>query len=122
MVPKQAIQVQEDHEERALWTRGRPPRPPAAILLFSVLPVGHQHGRQRRAGALWRIHEQFCSLVPRTPAGLHAEDSDDVTDRSMQQFQDKLWIYTSKPTGAVRDTDIVKSLSHSGGQNNITGD
>lgn len=121
MVPKQTIQIQEDHEERALWTRGGPPRAPTAVLIFSVLPVGHQHGRQGRAGALWRIHEQFCSLVPWTPAGLHAEDSDDVKDRRTQHFQDKLWIYTSKLTGAVRDTDIVKSLSRYGGKNNITG-
>lgn len=43
-----------------------------------MLAVGHQHGHQRGAGALGRVHEQFRSLVPWTPTGLHAEDSDDV--------------------------------------------
>ena len=90
MVPKQTIQIQEDNEERTLRAWGRPPSPPAAVLLLSLLPVGHQHGRQRRTSALWRIYEQFWTLVPRTPAGLHAKDSDDVTDRRTQEIQDKL--------------------------------
>lgn len=120
MVPKQTVQIQEDHEERALWTRGRPPRPPAAVLLLSLLPVGHQHGRQRRAGALWGIHEQFCSLVPGTPAGLHAENSDDVTSQEDATLPGQMMdLY--QQDGAVRDTDIVASLSHSGGKNNVTG-
>lgn len=80
MVPKQALQIQEDYEEWALWTRRRASGP-AAVLLVSLLPVGHQYGCQGGAGALWCIHEQFCTLVPRTPAGLHAKESDDVIDR-----------------------------------------
>lgn len=43
-----------------------------------MLAVGHQHDHQRGAGALRRVHEQFHSLVPWTPTGLRAEDSDDV--------------------------------------------
>jgi len=103
MVPEQTVQIQEDHEEWAVWTRGRPPGPPACVLLLPLLTVGHQHGRQRRASALWRIYEQFRSLVPGTPAGLHAEDSDDVT----QHLRIHLWIYASELTGAVRDTQTL---------------
>lgn len=80
MVPKQALKIQEDHEEWPVWTRRRTPGP-AAVLLVSLLPVGHQYGCQGGAGALWCVHEQFRPLVPGTPAGLHAEDSDDVMDR-----------------------------------------
>lgn len=78
MVPKQALQIQEDYEEWALWTRRRASG--SASVLVSLLPVGHQYGCQGGAHALWCVHEQLCTLVPRTPAGLHAEDSDDVTD------------------------------------------
>lgn len=80
MVPKQALQIQEDHEEWAVWTRRRASGP-TAVFLVALLPVGHQYGCQGGAGALWCVHEQFCPLVPRTPAGFHAEDSDDVIDR-----------------------------------------
>lgn len=118
MVPKQTIQIQEDHEERTLWTWGRPSSPPTAVLLLSLLPVGHQHGCQSRTSAFWGIYEQFWTLVPRTPAGLHAKDSDDVTDKSTQHVWDKSWIY-GRETGAVSDTDIISSLSHSGGRNGV---
>lgn len=80
MVPKQTVKVQEDHEERSLWSRGRSPRPAATSLLLSMLSVGHQYGCQGPACPLWRIHEQFWTLVLWTSAGHHAKDSDDVTD------------------------------------------
>lgn len=49
-----------------------------------MLAVGHQHDHKRGAGALGRVHEQFRSLVPRTPTGLHAEDSDDVREEHIR--------------------------------------
>lgn len=88
MVPEQAFQIQKDHEEWALWTRRGALGPTASILLLAMLTLGHQHGCQRGTGALWWIHEQFCSLVPWTPAGLHAKDSDDVTDRKIYHLWD----------------------------------
>lgn len=89
MVPKQAVQIQEDYEERALWTRRGAPCPSSVLFFLALLPVGHQHGRQRGTGALWSVHEQFCSLVPGAPAGLHAKDSDDVTVRRTQCLWDE---------------------------------
>lgn len=62
-----------------MWTWRRTPCPSTSTILhLAMLAVGHQHGHQRGSGALGRIHEQFCSLVPWTPTGFHAEDSDDV--------------------------------------------
>lgn len=89
MVPKQAVQIQEDYEERALWTRRGAPCTSSVLFFLALLPVGHQHGRQRGTGALWSVHEQFCSLVPGAPAGLHAKDSDDVTVRRTRCLWDE---------------------------------
>lgn len=93
MVPKQTIQVQEDHEERTLSARrGRPPGPPAAVLLLPLLPVGRRHGCQGRPSALGRVHEQLRTLVPRTPAGPHAKDSNDVTHkRDVVRIRSTIW-------------------------------
>lgn len=79
MVPKQTIQVQEDHEERALRIGWRAQVGPAPDFRFSVHSLGHEHDPQRPTGALRRIHEQFCPLVSGTSAGCHAQDSTDVT-------------------------------------------
>lgn len=55
-----------------------------------MFAVGHQHGHQRGTGALGGIHEQFCSLVPWTPTGLHAKDSDDVRAGKEEHIRDGL--------------------------------
>lgn len=102
MVPKQALQIQEDHEERAVWTRGRASGPATVLFLIALLPVGHQYGCQGGAGALWCVHEQFRPLVPRTPAGLHAEDSDDVTDR---------WTDGTSGTSDEPTVDVADSIN-----------
>jgi len=107
MVPKQAVQIQEDHEERAVRGAGGGPPAPTAVLGLPDLPgnaapLGLTDGRQQgdAAGTLRRrgLHEHFRTLVPRTPppppapaaassaAGLDAEDSDDVIAASTTHF------------------------------------
>ncbi|TNM97489.1 hypothetical protein fugu_015645 [Takifugu bimaculatus] len=54
-----------------------PPPPPSSSSPCSLWDISM--ATKGAPGALGRIHEQFCSLVPWTPTGFHAEDSDDVS-------------------------------------------
>lgn len=78
MVPKQAVQVQEDHEARLERARRR--APPHHEPHVTLLPwaVGRVHGEQRGAHSLQQLHEQFWALVPNPPPGHNSQTSDDV--------------------------------------------